>query len=41
VVKVEDAAGLDREGGVAGEDPGPVLPRFDRILTQEPVRLSV
>src|SRR5450755_1995911 len=31
-VQVKDAAGLLGEAGVAGEDPGAVLPRLDRIL---------
>jgi len=31
-VEVEDPAGLGGEVGVAGEDPGAVLPRLDRIL---------
>src|SRR5450755_3960234 len=30
--QVKDAAGLLGEAGVAGEDPGAVLPRLDRIL---------
>ena len=31
-VEIEDSAGLGGELGVAREDPGAVLPRFDRIL---------
>jgi 3',5'-cyclic AMP phosphodiesterase CpdA len=34
LVKIEDPGGLDRKPRVAGEDPGPVLPRLDRILVQ-------
>jgi hypothetical protein len=30
-VQVQHPAGFEREVGVAGEDPGPVLPGFDRI----------
>jgi len=31
-VEVEDTAGLDGELGIAGEDPGAVLPRPDRVF---------
>ncbi len=34
VVQVQDPAGLDGEVRIAGEDPRPVLPRLDRILSQ-------
>ncbi len=33
-VQVEHPAGLEREVGVAGKDPGPVLPGFDRVRGQ-------
>ncbi len=31
-IQVKYAAGFGGELGVAGEDPGAVLPRFDRVL---------
>jgi hypothetical protein len=34
LVEVEDDAGLGGEVGVAGKDPGAVLPRLDRVLVQ-------
>jgi hypothetical protein len=33
-VQIEDPAGLLRERGVAGEDPGAVLPWLDRVLRE-------
>ncbi len=33
-VKLEDAAGLGGELGIAGKDPGAVLPGLDRVLGQ-------
>jgi hypothetical protein len=33
-VQVEHLGGFDREVGVAGEDPGSVLPGFDRVSGQ-------
>ncbi len=35
-VQVQHSGGLDLELGVAGEDPGPVLPRLDRVGRQPP-----
>jgi hypothetical protein len=34
LVEVEDDSGLGSEVGVAGKDPGAVLPRLDRVLGQ-------
>jgi hypothetical protein len=34
VVQVQDHPGLGGEVGIAGEDPGAVLPRLDRVLVQ-------
>jgi hypothetical protein len=33
-VEVEDRAGLDREVGIGGKDPGAVKPGADRVLRQ-------
>jgi hypothetical protein len=34
VVQVQDHPGLGGEVGIAGKDPGAVLPRLDRVLLQ-------
>ncbi|MGH3305702.1 MAG: hypothetical protein ACRDOK_29370 [Streptosporangiaceae bacterium] len=36
LVEVQDHPGLLLEVRVAGEDPGLVLPRLDRVLGQDP-----
>ena len=33
-VEVQDAPGLDREGGIARKDPGAVLPRADGVFVE-------